>query len=222
MKFLALSAAVVAGVTFYAAAYHVLLHVRTGHHLRRDVRFGIVAFGIGLYDFFCAQLYLSESVAEGGVLAAPSAFHGLAAHRSRCNDFVLRRERSRSAALTARPVPPRMSLACRISRDSRVHGIGAVPNGIPDRDVAADVGGQVLGLQDLQSLAGQAGRVVAEHKAVWLIDAEGDRFAERYGVGEKPRAATSFARLPARSGHSSPVSASSQCESSTGDLSSSK
>lgn len=65
MKFLALAAAVVAGVTFYAAAYHVLLHVRTGQQLRRDLRFGIVAFGIALYDIFCAQLYLSESVAEG-------------------------------------------------------------------------------------------------------------------------------------------------------------
>jgi CheY-like chemotaxis protein len=33
--------------------------------LRRDLRFGIVVFGIALYDVFCALLYLSDSVAEG-------------------------------------------------------------------------------------------------------------------------------------------------------------
>ncbi len=65
MKTAALLAAVMAGVTFYAAVYHVLLHVRTGQHLQRDVRFGMIAFGIGLYDTLCARLYLSDNLAEG-------------------------------------------------------------------------------------------------------------------------------------------------------------
>ncbi|MFT3924707.1 MAG: ATP-binding protein [Myxococcales bacterium] len=65
MKTVALPAAIMAGVTFYAAVYHTLLHVRTGRRTRLDAQFGLLAFGIALYAMFSSLLYMSGNVDEG-------------------------------------------------------------------------------------------------------------------------------------------------------------
>jgi signal transduction histidine kinase/ActR/RegA family two-component response regulator len=60
-----LTVAFLAGVTVHAALYHLLLHVRSGEHVRRDRLFAITAFWLVLYDVACIGLYGSGSVAEG-------------------------------------------------------------------------------------------------------------------------------------------------------------
>ncbi len=64
MSALSIPPIAMAGVTFYAALYHLLVYSQRKQR-RENLTFALTCFAVGLYDVFCAGLYSATSVAEG-------------------------------------------------------------------------------------------------------------------------------------------------------------
>lgn len=64
MKYLSISAVVIASVTFYIGIYHLLIYFRRKGH-REDLTFSLTCLAVGIYGVLCAGLYSSDSFLEG-------------------------------------------------------------------------------------------------------------------------------------------------------------
>ncbi len=64
MSTLSIPAVVMASITFYVGAYHLLVYLGRREH-REDLTFALLCLAVGLYAALCAGLYNATSVAEG-------------------------------------------------------------------------------------------------------------------------------------------------------------